>query len=146
MTRPPLPLTMLLSRHTKRREFITLLGGAAAWPLTARAQQGERMRRIGVLSALSADDVLSQVRNAAFLQGLSDSGWRVGRNLQIDFRWGAGDATRYSRLAAELIELAPDLLLAVGAAVVWPILHVTLSIPVVFVQVTDPVVAGYVAS
>ena len=90
----------------KRREFITLLGGAAAWPVAARAQQRERMRRIGVLSALSADDSLSQGRNAMFLQGLSDLGWRVGHNLQIDFRWGAGDATRFSRLAANARALA----------------------------------------
>jgi len=130
----------------RRRKFITLLGGAAVWPFAAHAQQRERMRRIGVLSALSADDPLSQGRNAVFLQGLSDLGWRVGHNVHIDFRWGAGDATRFSRLAAELVELAPDSLLAVGAAVVWPILQATRTIPVVFVQVTDPVGAGYVAS
>jgi ABC-type uncharacterized transport system substrate-binding protein len=131
----------------RRRGFISLLGGAAAaWPLAARAQQRERMRRIGVLVGLSADDALAQARNAAFLQGLSDAGWRVGRNLQIDFRWGAGDTARYPRLAAELVELGPDVILAVGASVVWPLLNATRTIPVVFVQVTDPVGAGYVAS
>src|SRR4051812_28324614 len=125
----------------RRREFITALGGAAAvsaWLGAARAQQRGPMRRVGVLSALSADDALSQGRNAVFLQGLSDLGWRVGHNLRIDFRWGAGDAMRFSRLAAELVETAPDALLAVGAAVVWPILQATRTIPVVFVQVTDP--------
>jgi putative ABC transport system substrate-binding protein len=130
----------------RRREFITLLGGAAAaWPLAARAQR-ERARRVGVLSGLSADDAQAQARNAAFLQGLSDSGWRVGRNLQIDFRWGALETARYSRYAAELVELAPDVILAVGASVVWPLLNATRAIPIVFVQVTDPVGAGYVAS
>jgi putative ABC transport system substrate-binding protein len=130
----------------RRREFITLLGGAATWPLAARAQQSGRVRRIGVLVALSADDALAQGRNAAFLQGLADLGWRVGRNVQIDFRWGAGDTARYPKYAAELVELAPDVILAVGASVVWPVLHATPTVPVVFVQVTDPVGAGYVSS
>src|SRR5262245_26347535 len=112
-TRPLSPLTMLLSRHTRRREFITLLGGAAvAWPVAARAQQAERMRRIGVLAALSADDALAQARNAAFLQGLADLGWRVGRNVQIDFRWAGIDTARYPKYAVELVELAPDVILA----------------------------------
>ena len=99
-----------------------------------------------MLSGLSADDAQAQARNAAFLQGLSDLGWRVGRNLQIDFRWGALETARYSRYAAELVELAPDVILAVGASVVWPLLNATRAIPIVFVQVTDPVGAGYVAS
>jgi ABC-type uncharacterized transport system substrate-binding protein len=99
-----------------------------------------------VLVALSADDALAQARNAAFLQGLADLGWRVGRNVQIDFRWGGGDTARYPKYAAELVELAPDVILAVGASVVWPALHATRTVPVVFVQVTDPVGAGYVAS
>jgi putative ABC transport system substrate-binding protein len=97
MTQPPSPLTMLLSRHTKRREFITLLGGTAAWPLTARAQQRERMRRIGVLMNLVADDPESPVRVAAFAQGLQELGWTVGRNVQIDTRWAGGNAN--SRMA-----------------------------------------------
>src|SRR5215510_13745764 len=87
----------------KRREFITLLGGAAAWPLAARAQQGERMRRIGVLSSLAADDPETQALHAAFLQGLQEWGWTTGRNVQIDYRWGAGDADRFRKYAAELV-------------------------------------------
>jgi putative ABC transport system substrate-binding protein len=131
----------------KRREFLSLVGGAAvSWPFTARAQQRVRMRRIGVLVGLAADDPPAQARNAAFLQGLGELGWNVGRNLQIDFRWGAGDTGRYARYAAELVELAPDVLLAVGASVVWPLLQATRTVPVVFVQVTDPVGAGYVAN
>ena len=97
MNRPPSPFTMLLSRHTRRREFITLLGGAAvAWPLAARAQQPDRMRRIGSLMGLAADDPVAQVRIAAFLQGLQELGWTVGRNTQIDYRWAAADATAFA--------------------------------------------------
>src|SRR6478752_1795676 len=89
MIRPSSPLTMLLSRHTRRREFITLLGGAAAaWPLAARAQQAERVRRIGIFMNLASDDAEGQSRNAAFLQGLQELGWSVGRNVRIDYRWG----------------------------------------------------------
>ena len=99
-----------------RREFITLLGGAAAWPLAARAQQAERMRRIGVLMHLAADDPESQARVAAFLQGLQQLGWTDGRNVRIDYRWAAGDADRIRRYAAELVALAPDVILAVGGA------------------------------
>jgi putative tryptophan/tyrosine transport system substrate-binding protein len=127
----------------RRREFIALLGGAAAWPLAARAQQTDRMRRIGVLAGLPADNPQSLARNAAFLQGLGELGWNVGRNLQIDYRWGAVDARRY---AAELAALAPEVILAVGASVVGPLLAATRSVPVVFVQVTDPVGSGFVAS
>jgi putative tryptophan/tyrosine transport system substrate-binding protein len=129
-----------------RRELITLVGGAAAWPLAARAQQGERVRRIGVLVGLTADDAQVQARYAAFLQGLGDLGWKVGRNLQIDIRWDARDTARSSGYAAELVALAPDVILAVGASVVWPLLNNTRTLPIVFVQVTDPVGAGYVAS
>jgi putative ABC transport system substrate-binding protein len=135
----------------RRRDFITLLGGVAAapamlWPLAARAQQGERMRRIGVLVALAADAPQSQARNAAFLQGLGELGWNVGRNLQIDYRWGGGDVGRYPGYAAELLALAPEVILAVGASIVGPLLQATRTVPVVFVQVTDPVGSGYVAS
>ena len=103
----------------KRREFITLLGGAAAaWPLAAHAQP-ERMRRIGVLTNLPSDDAEAQLRNAAFLQGLQELGWTVGRNLRIDFRWGTGgDVGRLREYAAELIALAPEVILAVGVTVV----------------------------
>src|SRR5262249_8874450 len=147
VNRPPSPLTMLLSRHTKRRAFIALLGAAtAAWPLTARAQRGEKMRRIGVLVGLGADDSQAQARNAAFLQGLGERGWIVGRNLQIDYRWGGGNARRYRRQAAELVALAPELIVAMGGSVVGPLLQTTRTVPLLFLQVTDPVSSGYVAS
>jgi len=131
----------------KRRKFITLLGGAAvAWPIAARAQQPERMRRIGMLSNLAADDAEAQARNAAFLQALQQLGWTDGRNVRIDFRWGAGDADRNRRYAAELIALAPDVILATGSPAVEPLHRATHSVPIVFLQVTDPVGAGLVAS
>src|SRR6516165_4917534 len=121
----------------RRRDFITLLGGAAAtWPLTARAQQPERPRRIGVLMTLAADDPEAQARNAAFLQALSELGWTVGRNVQIDYRWGVADADRYRSRAAELVALAPDVILTTGSNGVTPVLEATRTIPVVFVQVT----------
>ena len=103
----------------RRREFISLLGGAAAavWPLAARAQQGERMRRIGVLMNLAADDPQSPVRIATFLLGLQESGWTDGRNLRIDYRWGAGDPDRYRRYAAELVALAPDVILGSSTSI-----------------------------
>jgi putative ABC transport system substrate-binding protein len=129
-----------------RRDFITLLGGAAAWPVSATAQQPTRLRRIGVLMTLAADDPEAQARNAAMLQGLSELGWTIGRNVQIDYRWGVGDPDRYRREAAELIELAPDVILTSGAAGTGALQRVTQTVPVVFVQVTDPVGAGYVAS
>jgi putative tryptophan/tyrosine transport system substrate-binding protein len=131
----------------RRREFITLLGGAAvAWPLAARAQQGERMRRIGVFMNLASDDAEGQARNAAFLQGLQQSGWTVSRNVQIDYRWSAGDAELFRRHAAELAVLAPDVILATGSATVGPLLQATRTVPIVFVQVPDPVGAGFVES
>jgi putative ABC transport system substrate-binding protein len=131
----------------KRREFIALIGGAAvSWSLVARAQRGERVRRIGVLAAQPADDSQSQARNAAFLQGLGELGWNVGRNLQIDYRWAAGLDAKRSTLAPELVALTPEVILAVGASVVGPLLAATRSIPVVFVQVTDPVGSGFVSS
>jgi putative tryptophan/tyrosine transport system substrate-binding protein len=130
----------------KRREFITLLGGAAAaWPLAARAQQAERTRRIGVLVAV-ADDPEGQARIAAFLQGLQQLGWADGRNLQIDTRWGAGDADRFRKYAAELVALAPDVILAAGGAVVPSLLQATRTVPIVFTQTSDPVGAGFVDS
>src|SRR5258708_39501945 len=99
----------------KRREFITLLGGAAAaWPLAARAQQGERVRRIGALMSQAADDPEGQPRLLALAQGLQESGWTVGRNVRIDTRWGAGDAERYRKYALELVALAPDVILVNG--------------------------------
>jgi putative ABC transport system substrate-binding protein len=129
----------------KRRQFITLLGGAAVWPLAARAQQGERMRRIGVLMPL-ADAPVGQTRIAAFLQGLQQSGWSDGRNVRIDIRWAAGDADRIRRYAAELVSFAPDVILATGSATVGPLLQATGALPIVFVIVPDPVGAGFVDS
>ena len=129
----------------KRREFITLLGGAAAaWPLAARAQQSERMRRIGVLTNLAADDPEGQVRNTAFAQALAQLGWTIGQNLRIEYRWAAGDAERIRRYAAELVALTPDVMLATGAAGVAPMLQATRTVPIVFVLVPDPVGAGFV--
>ena len=130
---------------TTRRAFIGLLGGAATWPLAARAQHGERMRRIGVLMAVAADTE-GQARMAAFLQGLQQLGWTDGRNLQIDTRWGAGDADRFRKYAAELVALAPDVILAVGGAVIPSLLQATRTVPIVFTQTPDPVGAGFVDS
>jgi putative ABC transport system substrate-binding protein len=130
----------------QRREVITLLGGAAAWPLAARAQQAERMRRIAVLMNFAADDPEAQSRNAAFLQGLSELGWTVGRNLRIDYRWGAGDPDRYRQYAAELLALAPDVILANSSAALASLLQATRTVPIVFTTVADPVGAGYVDS
>ena len=124
-----------------------LLGGAAvAWPLAARAQQPERMRRIGVLTNLVADDPEAQARVGAFLQGLQELGWAVGRNMRIEYRWGAGDADRTRGYAAELVALAPDVILTSGASALAPLLQATRSVPVVFAQVPDPVGAGFVNS
>jgi ABC-type uncharacterized transport system substrate-binding protein len=131
----------------RRRDLITLLGGAAAaWPLAARAQQGGRMRRIGALMPFAANDAQAQARNAAFLQGLQQSGWTVGRNVQIDYRWSAGSADDTRRYAAELIALAPDVILTSGTAALTPLLQATRTVPIVFVAVADPVGAGYVDS
>jgi putative tryptophan/tyrosine transport system substrate-binding protein len=131
----------------KRREFITLLGGAvAAWPLAARAQQRERMRRIGVLMTLGADDAEGQARLAAFLQGLQEAGWAVGRNVRIDLRWGGNDTERSRTPAAELVALTPDVILASGIPAVVPLLQATRTVPIVFAQAVDPVGAGVVAS
>jgi putative ABC transport system substrate-binding protein len=130
----------------RRREFITLLGGVTgAWPLAAREQQPERMRRIGVLISLAADDPEGKARLTAFAQGLQELGWSVGRNVHIDYRWAAGDTSRYRSYAAELLGLAPDVILAVGSSAMGP-LQATHSVPVVFVQVGDPVGAGFVES
>src|SRR6516164_1551386 len=131
----------------RRRNFIALLGSAAVvWPLPARAQQGERVRRIGVLMNLAADDPEAQARLAVFHQGLQEAGWSVGRNLQIDYRWGAGDADRFRRYVAELIALAPDVVLATSGTTVPGLLQATRSVPIVFTQTPDPVGAGFVAS
>jgi putative ABC transport system substrate-binding protein len=131
----------------KRRNFISLLGGAAAaWPLAARAQQGERVRRIGVLLPQAPDDPEAQTRVGAFLQALQPLGWTIGRNVRIDYRWGADDPDRGRRYAEELIALAPDVILAPSSASIVPVLRATRTVPIVFVAVADPVGAGYVDS
>jgi putative ABC transport system substrate-binding protein len=131
----------------RRREFIAYIGGAAIWPLTARGQQPERMRRIGVLtSGAAADDPDGRARGAAFLQGLQQLGWTDGRNIRVDYRWGAGDSDNIRKYAAELVALAPDVILASGTASVAPLLQATRTVPIVFAQVTDPVGAGFVDS
>src|SRR5262249_11817388 len=131
----------------RRRQFITLLGGAAvAWPLAARAQQGERMRRIGVLNPLAADDPQSQRRKPAVVPGLPQCGWSDGRNVTIETRWGMGDSERLRRHAAELVALAPDVILAVAVSSMVPLQQATRTVPIVFVQVTDAVGAGFVES
>src|SRR5262245_20616789 len=131
----------------RRREFITLLGGAAAsWPLAARTQQVEQMRRVGVISTLPADDPEGTARTTAFLQTLQELGWTDGRNLRIDIRWGAGDPERIRKYVAELLALKPDVVLATGASTMGPLQRATRTVPIVFVQVTDPVGAGLVES
>jgi putative ABC transport system substrate-binding protein len=136
-----------MSAKMQRREFITLLGGAAAaWPLAARAQQPERMRRIGVLMPSAADDPEFQARITAFLQGLAQLGWLDGRNVRIETRWGVADADRIRKYAAELVELAPDVILANSSAAIAPLLQATRTVPIVFTSVADPVGAGYVDS
>jgi putative tryptophan/tyrosine transport system substrate-binding protein len=131
----------------RRREFITLIGGAAAaWPLASRAQQPERMRRVGVLMALAADDPAGQARFVAFVQALQELGWTDGRNVRIDTRWAAGDAERFRHYAAELVALAPDVILASGGTGVGALLQASRTVPIVFTQTQDPVGAGYVDS
>jgi putative ABC transport system substrate-binding protein len=130
----------------KRREFIALIGGAVAWPLAARAQQREHMRRIGVLWPLAADDPISQARNAAFLQALQQLGWTVGQNIQIDYRWSGGNDEVTRKYAVELAALAPEVILASGSAATGPLLQATRTVPIVFAIVPDPVGAGFVDS
>jgi putative ABC transport system substrate-binding protein len=132
----------------KRREFITLLGGVAVWPLPARAQQAERVRRIGMLigSGVDADDLDAKRRIEAFRQGLQQLGWTDGRNVQIDVRFARGDAETIRKYAAELIALQPDVVVTAGAASVAPMLQATRTVPIVFTNVVDPVGAGFVDS
>jgi putative tryptophan/tyrosine transport system substrate-binding protein len=129
----------------RRRDFITLIGGAAAaWPFAARAQHPERMRRIGGLMSTPADDKEGQARINAFVQGLRELGWIDGRNVRIDTRWAAGDADRGRQYATELVTLMPDVILASGGSVVGPLLQATRTVPIVFTQTPDPVGAGFV--
>jgi putative ABC transport system substrate-binding protein len=137
------PLT--LGAKMRRREFISLLGDTAAWPLAARAQQGERMRRIGVLMAQAVNDPTSPIRVAAFAQGLQELGWTVGGNVRIEYRWATSDADR-ARYAVELVALAPDVVLATSGATVGALQQVSRTIPIVFVTTIDPVGGGWVAT
>ena len=130
----------------RRREFLGVLGGAAAWSRAARAQQGGRMRRIGVLMPNAADDPEYQARMTAFLQKLAQLGWIDGRNARIDTRWGVADADRIRKYAAELVALAPDVIWVNSSAALAPLLQATRTVPIVFTGVTDPVGAGFVDS
>jgi putative tryptophan/tyrosine transport system substrate-binding protein len=131
----------------RRRDFIKVLAGSvAAWPLTARAQQRDRMRRIGIIVPATADDEEYQVRIGAFMQGLQQSGWSIGQNVRIDTRWAKGTADDIRRHATELVALAPDVILAHGASTVRPLLQATRTVPIVFPIATDPVAAGFVDS
>jgi ABC-type uncharacterized transport system substrate-binding protein len=136
-----------MASYIGRRKFLaTLLGGAAAWPLAARAQQADRMRHIGLLMNRAADNPEGQDRIAAFHQGLQELGWSVGRNVRIDTRWGEDDADRERQSATELVALAPDIILASGTLSVAALQQVSRTLPIVFAGVTDPVGAGFVAS
>jgi putative tryptophan/tyrosine transport system substrate-binding protein len=130
----------------KRRTFITLLGGAVAWPLAARAQQPERMRRIGVLVGFAENDPITQPRIAAFRRGLQELGWREGQNVRVDFRFAAADPDRMQAYASELVGLAPDAILAMTTPITAALLRQTRTIPIVFVVVSDPVGSGFIES
>ncbi len=130
----------------RRREFITLLGGAATWPLDARAQQGEHMRRIGVIESAAPDNPDALARHAAFLQGLQQLGWTDGRNVRIDTRWASGDAGDLHKYVAELVALAPDIIMSAGSTGMAPLLQATRTVPIVFAIVPDPVGSGFVDS
>jgi putative tryptophan/tyrosine transport system substrate-binding protein len=129
-----------------RRKFITLLGVVATWPLSARAQQGERVRRIGVLIPLAANDAVAQTEVAAFLEGLQQAGWTESRNARIDIRWAGGDVDRIRSYAKELVALQPDVILARTTPVTAALLQETRTIPIVFVGASDPVGSGFAAS
>jgi putative tryptophan/tyrosine transport system substrate-binding protein len=131
---------------TTRRKFITLVGAAASWPLAARAQQPDRMRRIGVLMNRAADNPEGQDRLAVFHQGLQELGWGVGRNVLIDTRWSEDNADRSAKYAAELLALTPDVILASGTLAVTALQHINRTLPIVFAAVADPVGAGFVDS
>ena len=126
----------------KRREFMAALGGAAAWPLAARAQQGDRLRRIGVL--IDANDPVMKARVSAFTQALADLGWTDGRNVRMDLRWGGDDINRTRALAQELVGSQPDIILAGGTVATAALLRETRTIPIVFVNGGDPVASGFV--
>ena len=136
-----------MASHIERRKFLATLGGAAAWPLAARAQQAaDRVRRIGVLMTFASDDPEAQPRLLAFAQGLQELGWTVGRNLRIATRWIAGDIDRARKYAAELVALPSDVIVANGVGALGPLQQATRAVPIVFVNVPDPVGGGYIAS
>jgi putative ABC transport system substrate-binding protein len=136
-----------MASHIGRRKFLATLGGAAVtWPLAARAQQGESVRRVGALMNLTGDDLEASARVTALAQGLQQLGWTVGRNLRIDYRWGVMDADRARRYAPELVALAPDVILAAGAPAVVALQQAARAVPMVFVNIVDPVGAGFVDS
>ena len=130
----------------RRREFISFLGGATAWPIAARAQQGGQMRRIGVLMAISADDAEAQARIAAFVQGLQQLGWTVGKDVRVDYRLAGIDADTLRKYATELVTVAPDVILVQSSPALAAMLQATRTIPIVFALIADPVGAGYVDS
>src|SRR5262249_11978460 len=130
----------------ERREFLTLIGSAPVWPLAARAQQPERIRRIGSLAGLAADDPIMEPRLAAFFKALQQLGWTDGDNIWIDYPWGGGDADRIRKYAAELAALTPDVILSTGAPAAEQLLKATRTVPIVFVLVPDPVGSGFVDS
>ena len=136
-----------MASHIGRRKFLATLGGVVAWPLAARGQQPERMRRVGVLMITAEDDTESKARIGAFRQGLKELGWSDGRNVRIDIRWGTADAERMRKHSAELVALAPDVILAAGGTpTVSALQQMTRTVPIVFVGVADPVGGGFVAS
>ena len=134
--------------NTSRRQFIFMLGSAVAmaWPLAARAQLAERIRRVGAMMLLAENDPEQKAWTEAFRQGMLEAGWTDGRNVQIDYRWGASESARARRYATELVALGPDVILAPGSVSVGPLLQATRDIPIVFVHVPDPVGAGFVES
>ena len=130
----------------RRRDFISIVGSMAAWPLVARAQQGQRMRRIGVLMSQSADDPDAVAMTSAFAQGLQERGWVIGSNVRIEYRWGAGDLDRFRKYAAELVALSPDVIVATAGSIVGALQQVSRTVPIVFVTTIDPVGGGWVES
>jgi len=130
----------------RRREFITVIGAAAAWPLAARAQQPARMRRIGVLMSQSPDDPNALAWISAFAQGLQERGWTIGGNVRIEYRWGGGDLDRFRKYAAELVALSPDVIVATAGSIVGALQQVSRTVPIVFVTTIDPVGGGWVES
>src|SRR5262249_5987678 len=130
----------------RRREFLSVLASAATWPIASKAQQAERVRRVGILNILATDDPEGQARRAVFEQTLEQLGWWVGRNLKIENRQVGGDLDSLRRYSAELVALAPDVILSIGSLTLAPLQQATRTIPIVFVNVPDPVGAGYVES